>query len=104
MRRVTCEAAVGLHRRMLVNKRTLLVCVTFDASGVGAGRQSCLFELETAVRIMAIAALHRAFQHLVMERQVELVLRLAMATETKLRLTVFEQLQIGEAWLLCVCL
>src|SRR5690349_18315385 len=103
MRGVTRDAAIGLHRRMLEDKRTLLVCVTLDASGVGARRQSCLFELETAVRIVAVATLHRAFQHFVMKRQVELVLRLAVTTETKLRLAVFEQLQIGEAGLLRVC-
>ena len=102
MRRMTRNAPLSLHWRVLVNKRPLLVCVTLDASGVSAGRESGLFKFETTVRIMAITALHRAFQHLVMERQIELVLRLAMTTETKLRLTVSEQLQIGEAWFLRV--
>jgi hypothetical protein len=100
VRRVTGDASVGLHGSMFVNKRSLLVCVTLDASSVGARRQSCLLEFETAVRVVAIAALHRAFQHLVMERQVELMLGLTMTTETKLRLAVFEQFQVGEAWLL----
>src|SRR5690349_12867520 len=103
VRRVTRDAAVGLHRRMLVNKRSLLVCVTLDASGVGAGRKPRLFELETAVRVMAITALHRAFEHFMMERQIELVLCLAVTTETKLRLAVLEHLQIGDAGLLRVC-
>ena len=104
MRRVTRDAAVGLYRRMFVDKRPLLVCVTLDASRVSTGRQSCLLKLETAVRIVAIAALHCAFQHLVMKRQIELVLRFAMTTETELRFAVFEQLQIREARLLRVCL
>ena len=52
------------------------------------------------MRIVAIAALHSTFKHLVMERQVELVLGLAMTTETELWLAVFQQFQIGEAWLL----
>jgi hypothetical protein len=43
MRRVTRDTSVSLHRRMLVNKRPLLVCVTLDASGIRASRQSCLF-------------------------------------------------------------
>ena len=54
------------------------------------------------MRIVAIAALHCPFQNLVMERQVELVLCLAMTTETELWLAVSEQLQIGEAWFLRV--
>jgi hypothetical protein len=87
---------------MLVNEWSLLVGVTLDASGIDAGRESCLLEFEPAVRIVAITALHRAFQHLVMERQVELVLRLTMTTETKLRLARLEHLQIGDARLLCV--
>lgn len=102
MRRVTRDTTFGLHWRMFVNKRSLLVCVTLDASGVSTGGQSCLLKLETAVRIVAIAALHCAFQHLVMERQVELVLRFTMTTETKLRLAGLEQFDIREARLLRV--
>ena len=103
MRRVTGNAPVGLHWGMLVNKWSLFVCVTLYASGIGAGRQSCLFKFETAVRIVAIAAFHRTFQHFVMERQIELMLRLAMTTETKLWFAIFEQFQIGEAGLLRIC-
>ena len=90
MRCVTGNAAVGFDRGMLVDERPLLVCVTLDASGVGAGRQSCLFKLETTVRVVAIAALHCAFQHFMVERQIELVLGLAMTTKTKLRLAISE--------------
>ena len=97
VRRVTRDAAIGLHRRMLVYKRSLLVGVTLEASGVRSGRESRLFEFETAVRIVTIAALHRAFQHLVMERQIELVLRLTVATETELWLARLEQFQIRES-------
>src|SRR5215203_739379 len=100
---MACDAPIGLDRSMFVNERSLLVCVTLDASRVGAGRQSRLLKLETAVRIVAIAALHRAFQHLVMERQIELVLSLGMTTQAKLRFAVSKQLQIREARLLCVC-
>src|SRR6185369_10633790 len=97
VRRVTRDATIGLHRRMLVNKRSLLVCMALDASRVSPGRQSRLFKFEAAVRVVAIAALHRAFQHLVMERQIELGLRLTMTTETELGFSVLEQFQIGEA-------
>ena len=90
VRSVTCDASIGLDWCMFVNKRALLVCVTLDASGIGSRRQSRLFELKTAVRIVAIATLHRTFEHFVMERQIELVFRLAMTTETKLRFAVSE--------------
>lgn len=103
MWRVARDAAVSLNRSMLVNKRTLLVRVTLDARGIDARRQSRLFQLESSVWVVAIAALHRAFQHFVMERQVELVLRLAVTTEAKLWLALPEQLQIRQAWLLRIC-
>ena len=86
---MTRDAPIGLDRRMLVNKRSLLVCVTLDASGIGSRRQSRLFELKTAVRIVAIATLHRAFEHFVMKRPRELCLRLTVATDAELRLASF---------------
>ena len=97
---VTRDAPFGLNGSMLVNKRSLFVCVTLDAGGIGAGGEASLFEFKAAVRIMTVAAFHRAFQHLVMERQVELVLRFAMATEAKLRLAVLEQTNVCKARLL----
>ena len=103
VRRMAGDAPIGLDRSMFVNKRSLLVCVALDTSRVGAGRESRLFKFKTAMRIVAIAALHRAFQHLVMEGQVELVLSFSVTTEAKLRFTVPEQSQIGEARLLRVC-
>ena len=102
MRRMTRDATFGLHRRVFVNKWALLVCVTLDAGCVGSSGESGLFKFETAVRIVAIAALHSAFEHLVMERQVELVLGLAVTIETKLWFARPEQFQIREAGLLCV--
>ena len=103
MWRMTRDAAVGLNRSMFVNERSLLVCVTLDASCIYTCRQSCLFQFKTAMWVVAIAALHRAFQHLVMEWQIELVLGFTVATEAKLRFTIFQQLQIRETRLLRVC-
>ena len=103
MWRVTRDAPFCFDRRVLINKRTLFVCVTLDARGVHAGRQSRLFQLEPAVWIVAVAALHRAFKHLVMEGQIKLVLRLAVTTQAKLWLALLEQLDIGNARLLFVC-
>lgn len=103
MWRVTRDATVSLNRSMLVNKRTLFVSMTLDTRGIRAGRQSRLFQLESAVRVVAIAASHRAFEHFVMERQVELVLGLAVTTEAKLWLALLQQAYVRKAWLLCVC-
>ena len=100
---VARDAPFGLYGSVLVNKRTLFVCVTLDASCIGAGRQSRLLEFKAAMRIVAIAALHRAFQHFVMERQVELVLGFAVTTKTELGLALLEQFYICKARLLCVC-
>ena len=100
MWRMAGDTPFGLDWSVLVNERTLFVCVTLDAGGIGASGQSRLFQLKSAVRVVTIAALHRAFQHFVMERQVELVLCFAMTTEAKLWLALSEQLQIRQARLL----
>jgi hypothetical protein len=99
---MTSNATIGLYWSMLVNKRSLLVCVTLDTGCVSAGCEPRLLELETAVRIVAIAALHCAFQHFVMERQIKLVLGFAVTIQAKLRFAVPEQFQICKTGLLCV--
>jgi hypothetical protein len=70
---------------MFVNKRTLLVYVTLKASRIHAGRKPRLFQFKTAVRIVTVAALHGAFQYLVMEGQLKLVLGFAVTAHTELR-------------------
>lgn len=70
---MTSRAALGLNWSVFKNEGALLVGVAFNAGGVGAGRQSALFQLKAAVRIVTIAALHRAFKHFVMEGCVELM-------------------------------
>ena len=47
--------------------------------------------------IVAVAALHDAFEDLMMERHTKRRLHLAMATQAKLRLTVLQKLQGREA-------
>jgi hypothetical protein len=95
-------ASFRLYRSMFENEGTLLVSVTLDTSRIHAGRQSRLFEFETAMGIMAIAALHYSFEHLVMERQIELVFYFRVTTQAKLRLAHFQQLDHREARLLSV--
>ena len=82
---VTRYAPVSLDRRVFVNKRSLLVCVTLDASCIGSGRQPRLFEFETAVRIVAVAASHGSLENLVMGRHGELVFDFIVTTQAKLR-------------------
>ena len=56
------------------------------------------------MRIVAIAALHSAFENLVVERQIELVLNFRVTAQTKLGFARFQQLQHRETRLLSVCL
>ena len=81
MWRVARNAPFRLYWSMFVNKWSLLVDVTLDAGCVDAGGESGLFQFETAMRIVAVAALHRSFQHLMMERQIELVLGLTCGNQ-----------------------
>jgi hypothetical protein len=64
---MTRAATFSLYRGMFKGEWALLVCVTLHAGRIGADGQSRLFEFKTAMRIVAIAALHRSFQNLVME-------------------------------------
>jgi hypothetical protein len=72
---------------MFERKWTLLIGVTLDTSGVNTNRQSCLFQFETAVRIVAIAASHGSLKDLVMGRHCELMFDFVMTIKAKLRLT-----------------
>jgi len=55
------------------------------------------------MRIVTIAALHRAFEHLVVEWQIELVLNFGVTAQAKLWFARFQQLQHRETRLLGVC-
>ena len=87
MRHVTRHAAVGLDRRMFEGKWTLLIGVALDARGVSPNRQSCLFQFETAVWVVAVAASHRSLKNLVMGRHGELMFDFVMTVKAKLRFT-----------------
>jgi len=85
VRRVTGRAALSLHGRVFVRERSLLIHVALNASRVSSRSQARLFQLETAVRVMTVAAPHRALEHLVMEGHRELRLHLSVTTGAKLR-------------------
>jgi hypothetical protein len=86
VRRVTRHATFGLYRSVFIGKWTLLIDVAFYASCVTASGQPRLLKFETAMRIMAIATLHGAFENLVMEGLGEIRLSFTMAAHAKLRL------------------
>src|SRR5262245_16419815 len=90
---MTNRAAFDFCRRVLEHERPLLVGVAFHASGVCAGVKPRLFQLKSAMRIVTVAALHRAFKHAVMKRLSELRLRLVVAGHTKLRLVLHKHLR-----------
>ena len=78
---------------MFVGEWTLLISVAFNASRIRAGSQSGLLEFKTAMRVMAVTALHCPFENFVMEGLVKVWLCLGVATHTKLRLTDLEHMQ-----------
>jgi hypothetical protein len=99
---VTSRAPFRFERRVFVCEWPLLIGVTLDASGVRAGGEPCLLEFKAAMRIVAIAALHRAFKDLVVKRHTERRFHLAVATETKLRLACLLHADSRETRLLLV--
>lgn len=92
MRRVTRGTTFGLQRRVFVSERSLLVGVTLNARSISADGQSGLFELKAAMWIVAVAALHHSFQHLVMERLVEVGSDFTVTAYAKLRVAHLQQL------------
>lgn len=73
VRNVTSRAALSLNWSVFKNEWSLFVGVTLYAGSVSAGSQPGLFQLKTAVRVVAVATLQRAFEHFVMEGRVELM-------------------------------
>ena len=90
VRDMTRRAAFDLERRVLENERTLFVRVTFDTRRVNADRKFRLFLFKASVRIMTIAAFHRAFEHFVMKRLGKLRFRFAVTADAELLLVGFE--------------
>ena len=93
MRGVTSRAPLCFERRVFERERTLLVCVTLNASRVRTGGQSGLLELKTTMRIVAITTFHGPFENFVMERRVELGLHFTVATQAELRLANFQHME-----------
>ena len=90
VRRVAYGAAFNLGGRVLENERPLFVGMALHASGVRSGIEPRLLRFESAVRVMAIAALHCAFKDSVMERLRELPLHLIVTSQAELRLVLYQ--------------
>ena len=99
---MTSRATVSLQRCVLVCKWTLLICVTLDTSCISARCQSRLLQLKATMRIVAIAALHRAFEHLMMKRHTESRLHFAVTAHAELRFTELQHVYGREPGLLLI--
>ena len=89
IRAVRCmarSATFGLERGMFERERALHLRVATEAGLVRSQRDSGLLALKSAVRVVAIAAVHRSFKHFMAEGFRELCLHFRVATYTKLRL------------------
>ena len=100
---MTGGAAFELERAVFEHERSLLVAVALDASGIGANRKLRLLLLESAMRIVAIAALHRAFENFMVKGLAELSFRFVVAGHAKLRLVCGKHSFRRLAWVLCGC-
>src|SRR5215472_17254152 len=79
MRRMASNATLGLDRSMLKGKRNGLVCVTIKAKLVLRGCGPQLVGQESTVRVVAVAACHLTFIHLVVIRLGEIRFDVEMA-------------------------
>src|SRR5713226_6067605 len=93
MRVMTNLATLDLQWRMLEDEWTLFVRMTLQAGHIRTHRQSRLLELESAVRVVTVAALDLPFEHFVVKGHIELRFHLGVAAQTQLRLAHFQLLQ-----------
>src|SRR4051812_26673290 len=88
---MAAHAAFRLDRRMLEDEWTSLLGMALEADLVLCGSGTQLCAQVSAVRIVAVVALHQAFVHAMMEGLAELRLHFQMAGVAKLRLLLFHQ-------------
>ena len=91
---MTRGTSFKLERAVFENERSLLFGVTFHTGLVRTYRKLCLFLIETAVRVMTIAAAHGALKHLMTKRLRELSFDLAVTAYAELRFAVLEHCPI----------
>ena len=79
VRSVTGGASLGLERCMFVSKRPLLIAMAFNAACICSHSELDLLCFKSAMRVVTVAAFHRPFHDLVVERFAELGLRFLVA-------------------------
>jgi len=84
--RVTTAAALSLDWYVLIDERSLLVSMAFDANCVPARHDPRLAERSGAVDIMAVAALDETFVYSMVIRLCEVGLGCRMTSVTELGL------------------
>ncbi len=90
MRRMARGATLTLKGCVFESEWALFVAMTLDTRSIGSDRQFGLLRLKSAVSVVAVAAFHRAFEHLVMKRLAELRPGFGMAANTQLRFALLE--------------
>jgi len=95
VRRVARRAAFHFYGRVLEDKGSTLLGVTLGAGFPAALSQCCA--IGSAMRVVAISALHQAFRHAMMGRQRELCLDITVTAKTQLRLRLLKQTVVQPA-------
>lgn len=91
MRRMAAHASFCLDRGMLVDKGSARLRVALGADHVLIGRRLQIVVPESAVNVMAVAALHQAFVHAVVKRHIEGRLNLGVALKAEHGLSSLQQ-------------
>ena len=91
VRRMAGRAAFYLHDLVFIHERSRFVRVTLETNLVLRSRSPQLPGQESAMRIVAIGALHQAFVHSMVEWPVELLVLVEMAAVAQRRLLSLEQ-------------
>ena len=91
VRQVARLASIDLDRRMLEDKRTLLINVAFEADRILRRGSSHLLRFDCAVRVVAIAALNQALVDAVVEGHFEFSFFIEVAAVAKFRLSFHQE-------------
>src|SRR5580693_4194349 len=85
------RAAFDFDRFMFEREWSRFFRVARETNQILRPRSAQLARLETAMRIVAVGALHQSFVHAVMEGPVELLLLVQVTAVTQIRLLRFQQ-------------
>ena len=97
MRGVASKAAFTFYSGVLEHERSARLSVALSANRIHIGGGLDVVVSEGSMNIMAVAALHQAFIHLVVKGHSELRLDICVALEAELRLRRLQQIRLGIA-------